>query len=197
MKRYVKASIFDDNSYESVRKRLTALKQDFKMLAKCDSLEDVKDTEWVSWNIPHLISLDIEKGQLEEDAIDSILDFLHEQIVECKKDLDDAKEYEDKCSGLMNNLSNTLASIYDVIDVSDEYVLVQPFEGANHKDCIQFVDQVVSLLGCRFSGTAPGGSWTQWDLITDTGVKLKAGWSDSFDSRRFNVPEDVWIVRLQ
>lgn len=195
MKRYVKASIFD--AYEGISKRLTALKHDFKMLAKCDSLEDVKNTEWMSWNISRFISRDIEKGQLKEDAIDNMLDFLHEQIVECKKDLEDAQEYEDKCSGLMNNLSNSIASIYDVIDVSDEYVLVQPFEGANHKDCIQFVDHVVSLLGCKFSGTARGGSWTQWDLITDTGVKLKAGWSDSFDSRRFNVPQGVWIVRLQ
>ncbi len=199
MKRYVSASVFDDKSSQGVASKLSALKSDFKLLAQCDSLEDVQSVEWKTWNVTGLISRDIQKGMSAEDAIDEMMDWLHEQIKSTKQELDNAKQYEANSSGLIENLVNGvggLSKMYDVVQVTSEFAAVQPWEGANHKDCIQFVDQVVNLLNCKFSGTGRGGSWTQWDLITDTGVRLKAGWSNSFDTIQFNIPEDLWIVKL-
>lgn len=199
MKRYVCASVFDDKSYEGVAKKLNHLKRDFKMLAKCVSFDDVQSVEWATWNITNFIKRDIQKGLSEEEAIDGLLDWMYNQINNTKQELEQAKEYEEKSSGLMNNLANGvggLSSMYDVIQVTKEFILIQPWKDAKHKDCIQFVDQVVNLLNCSFSGTGRGGSWTQWNLVTDTGVRLSAGWSSSFDVNQFNIPENTWIVKL-
>lgn len=138
-----------------------------------------------------------------ENAIREIL-FDSENVINWDRAVEAFKqnmpELNNQSLGIMNNLANGvggLSSIYDIIQVDDRFILIEPWEHAKHGDCIQFVDEVVRLLNCEFSRpTSRGGSWTKWTLTTDTGVRLKAGWSNDFDARKFNVPEDKWIVEL-
>ena len=188
MKRYIKASTaIVGGSSEELKTQLLGIQKDFKSLARCETLEDVNNAQWSYWRIDNLINHAVSKqGKSVEEAIDDMLDSLHEDIQKLKLDIQEKIEYEQKSNELMIYLEH-LDGEYDLVSNDGQVMLFNAPEGATHRDCIAFVDDVVSAIEGRYYGTGRGGSWTAWDILSKDGIYLKAGWRGN----------DQWFIELQ
>lgn len=189
MKRYIRASISYERSSQGLRDKLSGLKKDFKNLSRCDSLEDVKSTEWNYWRVDNFIQMAVDGGKSEEEAIDDMLDSIYQDIQSTKADIDNRSAYEQEADRLMTHLEH-LDGAYELISNDGNIMIFNAPEGANHRDCIEFVDDVVSAIQGKYSGTGRGGSWTVWDLRSSSGIYFKAGWYNSTGSGK-------WYIEVQ
>lgn len=186
MKRVIVAASLTSSQKE--RDLLLALQHDLKSLAKCETLDDVNQVGWESYNFARYINMAVEeKGTPVEDAIQDNIEYLSDKIKEKKIELRDAIHYERKSEELMNSIESQLKQEgYSVSRDDENDIVVIPPEGATHKDCIEFVDKIVAMIGGKYSLTGRGGSWTAWNLRSHNNVRLKAGWTR----------DDNWMVEL-
>lgn len=153
------------------------------------TLEDVKSTEWNYWRIDNLIQRAVDRGKSEEEAIDDMLDSMYQDIQSIKADIDNRSAYEEEADRLMTHLEH-LDGAYELISNDGNIMIFNAPEGANHQDCIEFVDDVVSAIQGKYSGTGRGGSWTAWDLRSSSGIYFKAGWYNGTGSGK-------WYIEVQ
>lgn len=178
MKRYINAGRYVGYSVDELRDQLRAYRHDRRWLAKCETVEDVMNGDWWSWRFDKFISSDIEKGEDFDDIIDGYLDSLQAQIQQLKKDVEDAFEYEDQVKRDFQVLRSFCKRNYNLIGESDYSLLIAPPEGATQKDCINFVDDLVSAIDGEYVETGRGGSWSVWNICSYDGARFKAGWKD-------------------
>lgn len=185
MKRVITAS---RHTSDDIFDTIVNLQADLKSLAQCSTIEDVDAVEWKAWRLSNFIHNEIERnGVSVNDAIQDNIEWLCDQIKKTKQDYRNTLDYEQNAVKLMKEIEAKLRQVqYHILSADDTKIVVQPPENANHRDCITFVDNVVVAIDGKFHGTARGGSWTQWDLLSSGGVRFKAGWED-----------DNWVVILQ
>ena len=185
MKRVITAS---RHTSDDILDTLVNLKADLKSIAQCSTMEDVEAVEWKQWRLSNFIRREVEdNGVCVDDAIQNNIEWLCEQIKKTKQDYNNTLEYEQNALTLMKQIEEKLRQVeYRILSADSYKIVVQPPEDANHNDCITFVDNVVVAIDGRFNGTARGGSWTKWDLLSYNNVSFKAGWENG-----------TWVVLLQ
>lgn len=164
-------------------------KKDLRLLINCESMEDVTNTEFHTWNFARMFGRDIDnRGKNFDETKDYFVDFITEQIKKLKSQIQDGHGYNSNASELMTTLETELSNNYDIDSASNGSITIKVPEGATHKDCIAFVDEVVRIADAKFNFTGRGGSWTMWNLVASNGVKLKAGWLSSSG--------ELWVVMV-
>ena len=158
-----------------LQQELNGLRQDRKALINCETIEDIEAVEWYYFNVPRIVKQQMGLGQTLEESIDSMLDTIHEYIKKTKQEIVQSREYAAKKAQVFETLHD-LSDRYELVDITESKLIFNPPEGATHEDCIHFVDDVVNLVNGKYVFTGRGGSWTRWDLKSDSGVNLQAGW---------------------
>lgn len=174
-------------SPQNLEKKIKLLKQDFRNLAKCETVEDIKNTEWNYWRVDRFV----DKADDIDEFIDSWLDSLRELIQQCKEDYAMSADYTVSAENWINMLYNQLNEEYELVDFDPAKIIVKAPEGATHRDCINFVDHIVDLIDGKYIQTGRGGSWTAWNLKSNDGVQFKAGWYNGTGSGQWFVEADV------
>lgn len=193
MKRYIKCSISEELTSEGLKQKLQYLRKDLKLLARCQTLEDALSTDWHTFRYGNFLSRKVDKGVDFDTALDEEIESIMELIQRTKRDYNERIVYEKNAEDDMNLLLRGLKERnYNIIEIREDFIVIQPDLESTHSDCIKFVDDVVDILNGRYHGTGRGGSWTQWDIVSSNNVRFKAGWSTSFDPAE----EDTWIVKL-
>lgn len=174
-------------SFADAKKHLQDLRSDIKLLFNCETVEEVfeHESEFKEFSCANIIKRKLDKGMSPDDALEFMSDYLMRTWSQWKSDMVVFKDNADKAMVTFNTVKNALSQ-YELISADEEKCVLKyrPLEGATHKDCIQFVDDVVAAVDGKYNGTGRGGSWTRWDIITSDGVKLKAGWDG----------KDIWSV---
>lgn len=181
-------------SAENLSRKLKAIRNDIRLISRCDTIEDIEANvdKFQAYNGKFILRNLTKKPDFEE-AADNVLDSLYEFLRSTKEDIEKARENESNMQDLADILSAKLSQIYDVQTVSEFEMYVIPPEGATHKDCIAFVDEVCKIINGKFYGTGRGGSWSKWNLRSDKNVAVNAGWATHFEKW---APEDSWIVEI-
>lgn len=166
---------------------IRACKVDLQTLMSCETIDDVNNAQWETADYNRIINKHIDKGYSIEDAIEKEVDNLMDLIKTLKSNYTHEVEYEEEIPAVVSKLHDALDNKYSLLSETGDKITYEPVENASHKDCIKFVDDVVSAVDGKYSGTGRGGSWTMWDILTDTGIRLKAGWNQ----------DDNWEIIIQ
>lgn len=159
-----------------VEKLFNELSSDIKTLSKCENIDDVKNSEFNIYNCENIIERYTEKGLNFDDAVDKMLSLLFSTKENWKKDLEQIKDKSRKSDVLYNKIKDELGKEYPIIEQLEGVISFRAPENATQDDCIEFTDKVVKLVNGRYHGTGRGGSWSIWDILTDDGLLIHAGW---------------------
>lgn len=168
-------------SFADAKKHFRDLRADIKLLFNCETVEEVfeHESEFKEFNCANIIKRKLDKGMSPDDAIEFMSDYLMRTWNQWKADMVVFKSNADKATIAFNAVKNKLSQ-YELISADEDACVLKyrPVEGASHKDCVEFVDAVVAAVNGKYNFTGRGGSWTRWDIRTEDGVMLKAGWDD-------------------
>lgn len=162
-------------------------RKDLKLLLSCETIEDIDSADWNYWKFDRKVHAYMNEGSSFEDAIDQTSDDIQSYIEYAKNEYKRHMNIETHAKELFNKVKSSLSKKYDLssADEKNAKLVFNPPVDANHKDCIEFVDDVVAESGGRYSGTGRGGSWTKWNILADD-VEFKAGWGN----------DDSWVIEF-
>jgi len=197
MVKYIKATstLYAERDLERLNKLILALNRDRRKLAALDpdvaTVDDILNIKWESYTFWS----DIAEKQMNsqnsiEDVIDYLIDNIHDTIKDLKAEREKDQDYTIKASVLKLQLNDFLDANYNVIDEPTQYSwIIEPI--SDNENVVEFVDSIVDAIDGKYYGTGRGGSWTAWDLLSDTGVHVKAG-----KAHNYHEP-DCWYVEIQ
>lgn len=185
MKKYIKANV-------DFMGLVQALKRDRRKAASLDpdttTYDDLKAIEWTSGRSPEWwIEGSEKRGESVEECIDHLIDGFGEQLEWNYGEIAEQQVYRQNVEALRPIISEYLDDNYNVIDQTDTKWIIEPYADASHQDCIDFVDNFRKAINAKYTGTGYGGSWSVWDLFSEDGVYIKAGWTR----------DDMWFVEIQ
>ena len=182
-KLYIKEDL--DSDMVSLKK---SIKSDIRKVASVDpdvsTYEDLKHIDLNNRYLLVVIDRCERKGLDVDDCIDYVIQYAQTWLKRIDDEYKETDDYNKKVDALISIIDRFLNTNYTVIDKVENQKniiwTVKAPEGADHDDCISFVDSVVSAVNGRYYGTGRGGSWSMWDILSN-GVEFKAGWKDHSD----------------
>lgn len=184
MKRYIKCTTDYNGMYNAYR-------ADRRKLASLDPVsttyEDLRHIDYESGRLLTIILDHAEEQNVPvDDCIEDLIDACIENMKYAKDAIAKSEKYSTAASQLHSILSDYLDDYYNVIDQTENSWTIEPPANATHQDCIEFADNVKDAINGRYYGTARGGSWTTWDLLSENNVEVKVGWTR----------DDSWYVEI-
>ena len=172
MKRYVKAAYGFEA--ERLRKLLKALKHDLAILTTIETEDDFNQADFYGfkWN-KVLDSVMLKNNGSFEDSIDYLIDYAMDWYKKTKDELKETASYEEKSAQLYQDILDFL--LHSDYDVESEDGTNQIIYVRANGSIVEFCDIVKDLIGGNYYGTARGGSWTTWNLLSEDRIRVDVG----------------------
>lgn len=195
MKRYIKSS----SEIERLEQLQKAIRQDLRTLGKVNSIDELLQIGFQGINEKTVVDVFKRNHPDQVDDFDAFYEYAFEWLLQqrdwaidqlaYKSDI--GKKAHDVATLIKTTFGSVITSTIDddnaiYMSVNDPYV-------ESRQDLIQFVDDVKDCIDGEYSGTGRGGSWTAWDLRSDTGVLVKVGIPDSMAKKHVEPDSNIYI----
>lgn len=164
------------------------IKSDIKSAYRCNSLEELQNTEFKAFGKGIINSALIRNGIIDDkdinnvteedfdDIIDAIVDIMQSYLEYAQESYEKTSKAENASGPAYEKVYNALRnSKYEIIGTTNNKILIKDDGTVNQHELAKLV---IEVTGGKTNGTALGGSWTSHNIYTPDGVDMRVGLLD-------------------